>query len=177
MLPLFLNLGRLILNMAKQAGNIIVTGTIDHLCFYQMDGRFYVRIKSSLSGKRVKTDPAFAGTMRYASLLATAAKIASGLYRALPPEKKAMGVYRVLTGKAMRLLKEGHKPDQVVAFLEEILVPEVAVEEASEERQEQKPGRVAGNYPFADAVIAKIPVNAFEDEALLVLKRRCYDPP
>lgn len=163
--------------MARQAGNIVVTGTIDHLCFYQMDGRFYVRVKSPLSGKRVKTDPAFAGTMRYASLLATAVKITSGLYRSLSPEKKVKGLYRILTGKAMQLLKDGYNPEQVVHLLEEMLVPKVRVEEASEERQEQTLIRVAGNYHFADAVIAKIPANDFEEECIVALKRRCYAPP
>jgi hypothetical protein len=38
--------------MAKQAGDIFITGTIDDLCFYKMDGAYYVRLKSSLTGKK-----------------------------------------------------------------------------------------------------------------------------
>ena len=60
--------------MAKQIGPHFITGTYHNLCFYEMQGRYFVRMKSSLSRKRVKTDPKFAVTMAYAGLLGKASK-------------------------------------------------------------------------------------------------------
>lgn len=93
--------------MAKQAGIIKIKGTIDNVCFYKLESEFYARQKSSLSGKRVKTSPAFSNTMRYAGLLASASVIGSEIYRLLPKEKKGRKVYQQLTGKVMKMLKNG----------------------------------------------------------------------
>lgn len=45
--------------------------------------------------------------MENAGILAQASRIASGVYREVPPEKKAHQLYRIITGQAMRMLKEG----------------------------------------------------------------------
>ena len=71
--------------MAKQIGTFRITGTIDVICFYCLDGEYYAREKSSLSAERVKYDPVFAETMRSAKLLGNASKIASVLYPQLVP--------------------------------------------------------------------------------------------
>ena len=93
MLPL--SIVSIILTMAKQAGTYHITGCFDNLCFYEMEGKYYVRLKSSLTGKRVKKDPSFKRTMQYAALLGSASAIASAVYRALP-ESKGIALYRVL---------------------------------------------------------------------------------
>jgi hypothetical protein len=93
--------------MAVQTGVIKITGTISGICFYKLHGKHYARLKSSLSSKRVKNSPAFSNTMRYARLLATASVIGSEVYRLLPKEKKGRKVYQQLTGKAMKMLREG----------------------------------------------------------------------
>ncbi|MEJ0104869.1 MAG: hypothetical protein WDO19_20945 [Bacteroidota bacterium] len=74
--------------MAEQTGSIKITGTIHGICFYQMDGKHYTRLKSSLSGKRVKTSAAFKNTMMYAAPLAHASTTGSAVYRLLPKRKK-----------------------------------------------------------------------------------------
>jgi hypothetical protein len=74
-------------------------------------------MKSSLSGKRVKTDPAFRKTMQYARLLGKASKIASQVYKTYPKATRQFAEYRVLTGKAMRLLKEGFTEAAALAVL------------------------------------------------------------
>ncbi len=43
--------------MAKQRGNITYTGTVGDTCFYKRGGEYYLRVKSSLTGKRVKQAP------------------------------------------------------------------------------------------------------------------------
>ncbi len=72
--------------MAKQIGLLCITGTIDRICFYCMDGKYYAREKSSLSAERVKTDPVFAETMRCAKQMGDASKIASAIYRQIVPQ-------------------------------------------------------------------------------------------
>ena len=72
--------------MAKQIGLLQIMGTVHGICFYKMDGKYYARTKSSLSGERVKSDPVFAETMRYAERMEIASKIASAIYRQTVPE-------------------------------------------------------------------------------------------
>lgn len=105
--------------MAKQCGQKFITGSIDNLCFYQMEGKYYVRTKSSLTGKRVKSDPVFAKTMDYAGLFARASKVASAVYREIPKDKRINGLYRRMTGEAMRLSQQGVFDDEITCRLRE----------------------------------------------------------
>ncbi|HVI48932.1 MAG TPA: hypothetical protein VM802_28960 [Chitinophaga sp.] len=107
-------------------------GTIQHLCIYEMYGSYYIRLKSSLTGKRVKKDPAFRRTMENAGLLATASKMASGVYRQLPQQHKKHALYRQLTGKALLSLRAGKHPDLVITELMEICRPVRAVKPVGE---------------------------------------------
>ncbi len=93
--------------MAKQKGPVFFTGCSGGITFYEMDGRFYQRRKSSLSRRRVKRDPAFANTMRCAKQLGQASKLAAEAYRTLPKKERQHELYRKLTGQAIQLLKEG----------------------------------------------------------------------
>ncbi|PWV45222.1 hypothetical protein [Chitinophaga sp. S165] len=95
-------------------------GTQDNLTIYLMNGEYIIRTKSSLTGKRVKHDPAFAKTMKYAGWLKQGARIASRIYRQLPDDKRVYKQYRELTGKAMLLLKEGFNADDVITMLEAV---------------------------------------------------------
>ncbi|TAN15269.1 MAG: hypothetical protein EPN37_09945 [Chitinophagaceae bacterium] len=67
--------------MPKQCGPIRITGTIDNVCFYKMDGVYYARMKSSLTRKRVLKNAAFRLTRAHAATLGEASKIASRVYR------------------------------------------------------------------------------------------------
>lgn len=93
--------------MAKQHGPLFITGTVSGICFYQMDGKYYARRKSSLSRKRVKRDPAFARTMAYANLMGRASRLAAEVYRELPRAQREHALYRAMTGQALKLLKQG----------------------------------------------------------------------
>lgn len=117
--------------MAKQIGPVKIVGTIGNICFYEMDGKHYARLKSSLKGKRVKKDPAFRLTMMYAGWLAKASKIASVVYASLPEKEHQQ--YRTMTGIAMKMLKAGTEPEDIVDHLVEMYFPRVPYV-ASEER-------------------------------------------
>lgn len=87
-------------------------GTKDNIVVYKRWGNYYIRTKSTLSGKRVKTSPAFKKTMQWAGLLGKASKIASKVYSQL--KQKDHQHYRALTGAAMKLLKEGLNEDEII---------------------------------------------------------------
>ncbi|PSL34756.1 hypothetical protein [Chitinophaga ginsengisoli] len=108
-------------------------GTRDNVTIYVMNGEYFIRSKSSLTGKRVKRDPAFARTMEYAGWLKKAAVIASLVYRQLPENGRVYRQYRELVGKAMRLLKEGFDVDAVLIVLEAGYLPDKLSDDLPEE--------------------------------------------
>jgi len=113
--------------MAKQTGPNPFIGRRGDLLGYQMAGKYYARVISSLTAERVLTDPAFKQTMQYAGLLGKASKIASAIYRLLPEQEH--GFYRELTGMAMRLLKQGRTGEEAFEQLyNEFMTPVPPVE-------------------------------------------------
>src|SRR5215813_12184301 len=92
-------------------------GTSGPLCIYKMHGRYYLRSRSSLTGERVKKDPAFQKTMQYAGLLSRGSRIASTVYALVPAERKQHQLYRKLTGEAMTWLKYQWKEEDIIAYL------------------------------------------------------------
>ncbi|PSL29739.1 hypothetical protein [Chitinophaga ginsengisoli] len=114
--------------MAKIVGPVPpFIGTRDNVTIYRMNGEYIARTKSSLTGKRVKKDPAFARTMEWAGRLKQGARIASGIYQQMPVDGRVYKQYREITGKAMSLLKEGFSVEDVITMLEAIYVPHASV--------------------------------------------------
>ena len=82
------------------------TGTKYGVTVYQLpDEKYYVRMKSSITGERIKKDPVFKGFRKSSGRMKTASPIASFVYQQLPV--KNYPLYREMTGKAMLWLKEG----------------------------------------------------------------------
>ncbi len=88
------------------SNSITFTGSYGNLVFYYWRGKYCVRTKSTLSGKRVKTSARFRKTMQNASKLGCASKIAAHVYRRLPDSWKLHSLYRKMTGLGFQLLKE-----------------------------------------------------------------------
>ena len=103
--------------MARQAGTILIEGTLDDLTFYKMDGVYYVRMKSSLTRKKVLNSPRFALTRMHASQLGEASRIASVIYKQVPKEEKNIKLFRSIVGKAKVLLAEGKENEVVLQLL------------------------------------------------------------
>src|SRR5882757_7521773 len=99
--------------MAKLSGNIKFRGTLGIVCIYQMYGRSFLRMKSSLTGKRVKKDPKFKPLMMHAKILSRASTIASFVYQALPKEFREHWMFNAFTGEAMQGLKAGKSYEEV----------------------------------------------------------------
>ena len=104
--------------MAKQCGDIKLTGSIDDLCFYRMCGEYYVRMKSSLMGKRFWKDAAFEGSRESCQRFAEGNRLASKLYRMVEEEKRMYSLFCFLKKRAIQLLKDGKS----LLKVEEVLI-------------------------------------------------------
>ena len=107
--------------MAKQVGEIKIVGTFADITFYKMDGQYYARMKSSLTGKRVKRDPRFARTMQSAHRLGRGSQLASKVYHSLPRAERVYALYKELKSMAVLALKEGKREAEVLALLHQHL--------------------------------------------------------
>jgi hypothetical protein len=103
--------------MARQIGDIFITGTIDDITFYEMEGKGYARRKSSLTGKKVKRDPRFRRTMQSAHRLARGSQLASRVYRSLPRPAQEYALFKELKSMAIRAIKEGRDEAEVLGLL------------------------------------------------------------
>ena len=93
--------------MAKQIGLFKITGRFGGICFYCMDGMYYAREKSSLTGDRVKHDIAFVETMRYAKRMGDVSKIASRIYKqTVPTHERSRERFREVVGMVMKELSK-----------------------------------------------------------------------
>ena len=107
--------------MAKLAGHINITGTKGNLTFYEMDGKYYVRMKSSLTGKQFRTKKCFAGSRQSAARFAKGNQIASSIYRGLPERMRVYDLFCALKSAAIGLLKEGMTEAAAKAALEKFV--------------------------------------------------------
>src|ERR1043165_6116703 len=92
--------------MAKQIGVLKIEGTIGNLTFYRIGNQYFVRLKSSLSGRRVKTKPEFERTMESAGRMARGSSLGSKVYRTLRITRNR-ALYQRITGDAILLFKQG----------------------------------------------------------------------
>jgi hypothetical protein len=104
--------------MAKQVGEIKIVGTFDDITFYKMDGEYYARKKSGLSGERVKIAAAFKRTMQSAHRLGRGSQLASRVYRSLPKAEQVYALFKELKRLAVLALKEGVSEAAVLLLLE-----------------------------------------------------------
>ena len=93
--------------MPFKSGNIAFTGTDGGIYAYISQGRVIYRSASSLTGARVKKDPAFEGFRKSCNRMKEASPIAAALYSQIPKEQKQFSLYRLLTGEALKMIKEG----------------------------------------------------------------------
>jgi hypothetical protein len=111
--------------MAEVFAPFIINRTIGKLTFYQMEGRNFVRKKSSLTRRKVLYSPQFERTRHYAGLMAKASRIGSHIYNALPAYWRQGWMYRSFTGEALRLLKAGKKEPEIQQLLKQQYVEAV----------------------------------------------------
>jgi hypothetical protein len=151
--------------MPLQCGPLFITGTIDNVCFYGMHGKYYIRMKSALTRKRVLKDPKFQLTRVHAVTLGEASKIASRVYRLITGEQKKHALYREMTGKAIYLLREGKDKEAVFLWLSgQYLEPE-PVEKVTSELPKKEVVKSKRRWDIVRFVVS-VPK----------LKKACVDP-
>ena len=107
--------------MAKQIGDIMITGTIDSITFYRMEGKFYARKKSALSRKKFLRADCFEGSRRSAARFSEGNRLASRAYRTVDKDKRVYSLFCFLKTRAIALLKQGKKGEEVMVDLVEEL--------------------------------------------------------
>ena len=107
--------------MARQAGDIKITGSMEDLCFYKMQGAYYVRMKSSLTGKRFWKEAVFEGSRKSCGRFGEGNRLASLVYKMVARENKQYALFCLLKSKAIFYLKLGLCGAGVIAALEAYL--------------------------------------------------------
>ena len=97
-----------------------MTGTIDisDLTLYRMNGEFYARTKSTLTGKRFRKDKVFEGSRRSAERFKRGNELASQVYQSMGEEKRFYKLFCRLKREAILFLKCGKTEEEVVKELE-----------------------------------------------------------
>jgi hypothetical protein len=105
--------------MAKQAGPVFFTGTIDGLIFYELNGQYYVRRLGKYKNKKqMRRSPKYERTMKNADQFGEAAALSKWIYYAhMPTEARKHGAFGRLTGVAYRLIQEGKSKEEITAML------------------------------------------------------------
>ena len=103
--------------MAEVFAPFPIQRTMCNLTFYMMEGRNFVRNKSSLTRRKVLYSPQFARTRHNAGLMGKASKIGSAVYNALPEYWRQGWMYRSFTGEAYKMIKAGIKEAEIKQVL------------------------------------------------------------
>ena len=103
--------------MAEVFAPFPIQGTMCNLTFYMIEGRNFVRKKSSLTRRKVLYSPQFKNTRHNASVMAKASKIGSLVYNALPAYWRQGWMYRSFTGEAYTMLKARKKEEEIQQLL------------------------------------------------------------
>jgi hypothetical protein len=105
--------------MAKQAGPVFFTGTIDGLIFYELNGQYYVRRLGKYKNKKqMRRSPKYERTLKNADQFGEAAALSKWIYYShMPREARKHGAFGRLTGVAYRLIQEGKSKEEVTAML------------------------------------------------------------
>ena len=104
--------------MGKQTGPEFRTGTIGPVTYYKLFGEhYYLRSKSTLTGKRFFSDPAFEGSRKRSKAFGEAARVAAEINRQLSKAKRGKGFMGKLIGQVHKALQAGESTDEVITKL------------------------------------------------------------
>jgi hypothetical protein len=132
--------------MAIQTGDTFFTGTQDGICGYESMGIRIVRASSSLTGQRLKADPAFENFCKAGNRMKQASPIASALYNQIPKEKKQFSLYRFLTGEAFKMIKQGIDKSVIAEKLQKLYIDPVLPNTLTEQPSSaQNPSAIQSN--------------------------------
>ena len=111
--------------MARQAGPIYFTGTIDDLIFYKLGDNYYVRRKgepTTGTKKKLKDKNCYPVLNRRKNEFGQASELAKEVYRRLPKAMRGHGKQQKLTGRVVRMMRQGMKKEEIKDLLLQELV-------------------------------------------------------
>ena len=109
--------------MAKQTGPIKIEGTLGDLTFYKMNGEYYVKMKSVVNSKVLKTHDKYALNRMHRARFGRAAKLVKEVYRRFPKDMRVHGLFGRMVGVACRLLKANTSEEAIKMELLETFNP------------------------------------------------------
>jgi hypothetical protein len=111
--------------MATQTGVVLFEGTIGNITGYRMNGKHYLKTKSSLSRRQILKKDCFSNTRRNAKWFGEAQSIAKEIYHELPPDKRnQFKVWYPLRNKAQLLVRKELPREDILRHLRnEFIVP------------------------------------------------------
>jgi len=117
----------------KQCPNILAF-------WYRKWGVLYniVRAASSLTGSRVKKDPAFQGFRKSGNRMKEASPIVAALYNQIPKEQKKYSLYRLLTGETLKMIKHGMSKADITDKLQKLYIDPVLQQPVKRPKSEMK---------------------------------------
>jgi len=136
--------------MAKRLTNNVITGSDKRLRLYfyysPHFGHNIIRKTTSLTGRRVMTDNAFKGFRESGNRMKQASPIAAALYRLIPAKIKQYGIYRLLTGEALKMLKAGLDTGIILESLNRLYIEPLINKPEEEFKQKEKIGPPNGQH-------------------------------
>ncbi|ANE50400.1 hypothetical protein [Flavisolibacter tropicus] len=105
--------------MARQAGPLFITGTIDDMVFYKMGDKYYMRLKDEPTPgtkKRMSQDEHYPLLCLRKREFKEASKMVRKWYYTLPKTVRKQGLFGTLTGKAVRWLRQGKTEEEIKAL-------------------------------------------------------------
>jgi hypothetical protein len=110
--------------MAKQCGILQLTGTIGNLTFYEMEGNYYVKTKTEVSGKKIKNDPRYANTMRHAKTFGHISTLAKKVYYQFNAiERDYKTIWIPLRKRTNDLVRQFLPDEEILRILESEFLP------------------------------------------------------
>jgi hypothetical protein len=111
--------------MATQTGTVLFEGTIGNVTGYRMNGKHYLKTKSSLSRRQILKKDCFSNTRRNAKWFGEAQSIAKQIYHELPPDKRdQFKVWYPLRNKAQVMVRKELPREEIIRHLRnEFIVP------------------------------------------------------
>jgi hypothetical protein len=146
--------------MAKQAGDYFIEGTFDDLTFYKMCGDYYVRMKSSLTGKRFWKEKAFEGSRKSCSRFGDGNTLASSVFQLVREERRTNRLFPFLRTRAIALLKEEKSAEEVVCLLLDYLVDFGFTEIEGKQKRDgfvKRQGNIKKRYPVSSICFLALP--------------------
>ena len=109
--------------MAKQPGPFLFEGTMGDVTGYKMNGKYYLKTKSEISGRRIRLDERFSNTRRNAKWFGEAVKLAQTIYYEIDRcDRDQHRVWYPLRNRAQELVRKELPQVEILRMLREEFV-------------------------------------------------------